>query len=222
MSDMQTTLLADDTKTKKPAKPTKKSDETKVLEFIERCGVNGATDHEIEIALRMTHQNASARRHALARRGRVAADARRQRATAHGRPAIVWVDALLCRCERDNPCETFVCKAPHHQGTLGVPACHGAFDEHPEWCNACCIKRTKPPRRPSLGVMQLAYENIRLLVAHAEKTIGGPPTSSELKTLAKWLRGKTMGLASIYEKDERPDDWLTDPPTGAFIKKAGK
>lgn len=69
--------------------PTEKTDEARVLAYIRQCGAAGATDDEIEVALGMRHQNASARRRALVLRGLVSASAARRR-TRSGRKAIVW------------------------------------------------------------------------------------------------------------------------------------
>jgi hypothetical protein len=70
--------------------PTAMSDEARVLAFIDKCGGHGATDDEIEVALQMLHQNASARRYALASKGLVV-DSGVRRRTRSNRRAVVWV-----------------------------------------------------------------------------------------------------------------------------------
>jgi hypothetical protein len=66
------------------------SDEERVLEAIRRCGADGITDDGIENLLEMRHQNASARRNALVRKGLVC-DSGMKRNTRSGRRATVWV-----------------------------------------------------------------------------------------------------------------------------------
>ena len=61
-----------------------------VLEHIRRCGEMGATDDEIEVALNMRHQTASARRNDLAGIEWIV-DSGRTRLTRSGRKATVWV-----------------------------------------------------------------------------------------------------------------------------------
>lgn len=60
-----------------------------VFEYIEKQGVLGATDDEIEAVLGLSHQSVSARRRDLVVSGRV--ESAGQRATRSGRPAKVWV-----------------------------------------------------------------------------------------------------------------------------------
>ncbi len=62
----------------------------KVYFWIYRAGERGATDDEIERALKMRHQTASARRRELVLQGRIQ-DSDRRRKTSSGRPAAVWV-----------------------------------------------------------------------------------------------------------------------------------
>lgn len=61
-----------------------------VLDFIRARGDEGATDDEIEVALDMRHQTASARRNDLAGLKWVV-DSGRTRLTRSGRKATVWV-----------------------------------------------------------------------------------------------------------------------------------
>lgn len=63
------------------------TDEMRVLTFIRNKG--GATDDEVEVALDLPHQTASARRNGLAKKGLVVQTAGR-RDTRRGRKAIVW------------------------------------------------------------------------------------------------------------------------------------
>jgi hypothetical protein len=70
--------------------PTATSDEGAVLALLWKRGTTGATDDEIEVALGMLHQNASARRNALVRKGLVC-DSGLTRKTRSGRRAAVWI-----------------------------------------------------------------------------------------------------------------------------------
>jgi hypothetical protein len=70
--------------------PTKDSDEGRVLAFIVASGVRGATNDEIEVALGMLHQNASARTRTLVLKGRVR-NSGVTRQTRSRRQASVWV-----------------------------------------------------------------------------------------------------------------------------------
>jgi len=70
--------------------PTATSDEGAVLALLWKRGTSGATDDEIEVSLGMLHQNASARRNALVRKGLVC-DSGFTRKTRSGRRAAVWV-----------------------------------------------------------------------------------------------------------------------------------
>ena len=63
---------------------------TEILSFISSSG--GATDDEVESALSMRHQTASARRRELVLLGLVK-DSRKRRPTRSGRNATVWVPA---------------------------------------------------------------------------------------------------------------------------------
>lgn len=64
--------------------------EWRVYDYIARCGPEGATDDEVEVALRMRHQTASARRRTLVLKLKVRATERTRR-TRSGRLARVWV-----------------------------------------------------------------------------------------------------------------------------------
>lgn len=66
------------------------SDQARVYQFVRDRGPMGATDAEVETALVMLHQNASARRNALVRQG-VLCDSGLRRKTPSGRLATVWV-----------------------------------------------------------------------------------------------------------------------------------
>lgn len=70
--------------------PTAGTDEARVLDVIRALGGYGATDDELEIALCLLHQNASARRRTLVRRGLVK-DSGRVRKTRSNRDAVVWI-----------------------------------------------------------------------------------------------------------------------------------
>lgn len=61
----------------------------KVFEYIRWRGDAGSTDDEIELALGMRHQTASARRRELFLMGRIK-DSLERRKTSSGRPATVW------------------------------------------------------------------------------------------------------------------------------------
>ncbi len=62
----------------------------KVYRMIARANRLGATDDEIEVALGLRHQTASARRRELVLAGHVT-DSGQRRATRSGRMAVVWV-----------------------------------------------------------------------------------------------------------------------------------
>jgi predicted transcriptional regulator len=64
----------------------------KVLRYVERCGEEGTTDDEIERALSLRHQTASARRRELEQMGLVRATGRKRK-TSSGRYAQVYVHA---------------------------------------------------------------------------------------------------------------------------------
>ncbi len=66
-------------------------DEERVYSFIASQGKHGATDDEIERALKMRHQSASARRNGLVLKGRVVDSGLEPRKTRSGRGATVWV-----------------------------------------------------------------------------------------------------------------------------------
>jgi len=61
----------------------------KVLAFIKEAGTRGATDDEVEAALDMRHQTASARRRELVLSGHIR-DSGNRRPTRSGRGATVW------------------------------------------------------------------------------------------------------------------------------------
>lgn len=62
----------------------------KVLQAIQRAGIWGATDYELEKALGLIHQSCSARRRELVLLSRIV-DSGERRVTRNGRTAIVWV-----------------------------------------------------------------------------------------------------------------------------------
>jgi hypothetical protein len=68
------------------------SHEARVYRHILRSGSHGVTDDEIEQALEMRHQTASARRRGLVMKLLVV-DSGQRRPTSSGRDAIVWVIA---------------------------------------------------------------------------------------------------------------------------------
>lgn len=70
------------------------SDQQRVYDYIVGTGERGATDDEIEVALELIHQNASARRRALELKGDIRKTIRSRR-TRHNRWAAVYVWADL-------------------------------------------------------------------------------------------------------------------------------
>ena len=64
-----------------------------VLKHIIKCGKRGATCEEIENALDLRHQSASARVNELMNTGRIMVGGRRD--TSSGRGAFVWVEATV-------------------------------------------------------------------------------------------------------------------------------
>jgi len=70
--------------------PTASSDEGRVFQTIKVSGKHGMTDDELEVALNLLHQTASARRRGLELRNFVM-DSGRSRPTRTGRQAIVWI-----------------------------------------------------------------------------------------------------------------------------------
>jgi len=62
----------------------------KVLTFVKACGPDGATCDEVEDALELRHQTASARVRELVQLGKLF-DSGRERKTRSGRRATVWV-----------------------------------------------------------------------------------------------------------------------------------
>lgn len=67
--------------------------EAKVLDFIRRQGTWGATADEVQGALRLSHQNGSARVSTLAKKGLIVRTGRK-RVTRSGRKAFVYVAAV--------------------------------------------------------------------------------------------------------------------------------
>jgi hypothetical protein len=65
-------------------------DEARVYALFEKVGLHGATDKEIEVALDMSHESASARRNGLVKKGMVK-DSGGKRLTPSKRKATVWV-----------------------------------------------------------------------------------------------------------------------------------
>ena len=72
--------------------PRSGSDRRRVYDFIVERGEQGATDDELEVALDLPHQTASARRNGLRDDGWLA-DSGRKRPTRSGADAIVWVSS---------------------------------------------------------------------------------------------------------------------------------
>lgn len=72
------------------ALPRSGSDRRRVYDFIVERGETGATDDELEVALGLPHQTASARRNGLRDDGWLT-DSGRKRPTRSGVDAIVWV-----------------------------------------------------------------------------------------------------------------------------------
>ena len=66
------------------------SHQQKVLKYFKRVGTQGTTDDDIEVALGLRHQTASARRRELELKGLVSKTDRRRR-TRSGRTAAVYV-----------------------------------------------------------------------------------------------------------------------------------
>jgi hypothetical protein len=65
-------------------------DAERCFNYIKKHGAVGATDDELEVALNLKHQTASARRRGLVLEDRVE-NSGQQRKTRSGRNAIVWV-----------------------------------------------------------------------------------------------------------------------------------
>ena len=61
-----------------------------VFQFIAQCGVEGATDHEIQAALGLTGDSERPRRWSLERAGMIR-DSGQRRKSPKGRDAIVWI-----------------------------------------------------------------------------------------------------------------------------------
>ena len=72
------------------ALPRSGSDRRRVYDLILERGAEGATDDELEVALDLPHQTASARRNGLRDDGWVT-DSGRKRPTRSGADAIVWI-----------------------------------------------------------------------------------------------------------------------------------
>jgi hypothetical protein len=70
-------------------KPSSSTLRFKVLTFIKEAGLQGATDDEVEVALDLRHQTASARRRELVLSGHIR-DSGSRRPTRSGRGATVW------------------------------------------------------------------------------------------------------------------------------------
>ena len=66
------------------------TDAARVYRYIKSRGALGSTDEEVESALDMRHQTASARRRGLVLQ-RLITDSGRKRATSTGCKAVVWV-----------------------------------------------------------------------------------------------------------------------------------
>lgn len=77
-------------------------DEARVLDHIRACGPLGATDDEIEIALHLLHQTASARRRGLVLKDFVV-DSGRVRLTRSKRFATVWIATTTDETEASEP-----------------------------------------------------------------------------------------------------------------------
>jgi len=75
---------------KQAVEPSAETLRVRVWSFIRDCGPMGATDEEIQLALRLGPQTQSPRRRELVQKG-VVADSGDRRKTTRGRNAIVWV-----------------------------------------------------------------------------------------------------------------------------------
>ena len=73
--------------------PTTESMRQKVLGLIRQAGPYGVTDDEVEVALGMRHQTASARRRELGLSGHVR-DTGKRRPTRSGRSATIWRESV--------------------------------------------------------------------------------------------------------------------------------
>lgn len=74
------------------ALPRSGSDRRRVLDHVAAQGSLGATDDELETALGLPHQTASARRNGLVADGWLV-DSGRKRNTRSGTPAVVWISS---------------------------------------------------------------------------------------------------------------------------------
>lgn len=101
-------------------------DEARVLDHIRACGPLGATDDEIEVALHLLHQTASARRRGLVLKDFVV-DSGRVRLTRSKRFATVWIATTADEPEASEPA------APETK-----PLC-----AHGEERGACVLCRTR-------------------------------------------------------------------------------
>jgi hypothetical protein len=81
---------SDTSKAAADAKGNARNDEERVLALLRHRGDEGATDDEIEVALGLIHQNASARRRGLVLQGFIK-DSGKRRETRTGRDAVVWI-----------------------------------------------------------------------------------------------------------------------------------
>ncbi len=70
-------------------KPSVSETEARVLAYIRGCGAFGVTDDQLEVAMGMRHQTASARRRGLVLKDLIY-DAGERRKTRSGRKATVW------------------------------------------------------------------------------------------------------------------------------------
>lgn len=111
-------------------KPKAASLRSQVLSFIEDKRVWGATDDEIEVALGLRHQTASARRRELVLEGLVC-DSGTQRKTRSGRSATVWVV--------DRTCETCFFWSTK-RGKTWCPIRNEHTDDH-DWCKSWDVRR---------------------------------------------------------------------------------
>lgn len=105
----------------------------KVLDFIKKQRWRGATDDEIEVALDMRHQTASARRRELVLAGLVrATDMKRK--TRSGRSATVWAVPKEC-----STCWFWTRKKNEAQRWCTT---RGEWTEEYEWCKCWEVRRS--------------------------------------------------------------------------------
>jgi len=72
------------------------ADEARVFAYLQGCEGGGATDDEVEVALHMLHQTASARRRGLVLKDFVV-DSGRTRETRTGCHATIWITASVAK-----------------------------------------------------------------------------------------------------------------------------